>query len=87
MLETISRQLRKDLMNKRGEFWSTTSDQAIMWPMAEMCGPDHFREVSEVLYIYNRLNPLSDDRVHREDQLMTEQNIRSAVPYSRLKTL
>jgi glycosyltransferase involved in cell wall biosynthesis len=85
--ELFCRIKRKDLMNKRGEFWATTSDQAIMWPMAEMCGPDHFRGISEVLYIYNRLNPLADDRVHREDQLMTEQTIRAAVPYARLKAL
>ena len=65
-------------MNKRGEFWATTSDQAMMWPMAEMCGPDHFCAINEVLYIYNRLNPLSDDRVHRVDQLTTEQSIRGS---------
>ena len=50
----------KDLMNKQGEFWSTTSDQAAMWPMAEMAGPEHFRALKNVLYVYNRLNPLSD---------------------------
>ena len=85
--ELFCRIKRKDLMNKRGEFWATTSDQAIMWPMAEMCGPDHFFAVSEVLYVYNRLNPLSDDRVHRTDQLATEQIIRGASPYKRLTTL
>ena len=78
---------RKDLMNKRGEFWATTSDQAMMWPMAEMCGPDHFCAINEVLYIYNRLNPLSDDRVHRVDQLTTEQSIRGSNSYERLTTL
>jgi glycosyltransferase involved in cell wall biosynthesis len=78
---------RKDLMNKRGEFWSTTSDQAMMWPMAEMCGPEHFRPITDVLYIYNRLNPLSDDRVNRRDQLLTEQIIRNKAPYTALETL
>lgn len=78
---------RKDLMNKAGQFWATTSDQAMMWPMAEMAGPLHFRTVTEVLYIYNRLNPLSDDRVNRRDQLLTEQTIRNNSPYARLNTL
>jgi|TARA_R110002020_G_scaffold124448_4_gene281426 glycosyltransferase involved in cell wall biosynthesis len=78
---------RKDLMNKKLEFWNTTSDQAMMWPMAEMSGPDHFRAIEEVLYIYNRLNPLSDDKVHRADQLATEHAIRTITPYSRLDTL
>jgi len=85
--ELFCRIRRKDLMNKSGEFWSTTSDQAMMWPMAEMCGPDHFSALSEVLYIYNRLNPLSDDRVHRVDQLTTEQIIRGNSPYERLAAL
>lgn len=78
---------RKDLMNKQGEYWATTSDQAIMWPMAEMAGPEHFKAIDEVLYVYNRLNPLSDDRAHRQDQLLTEQIIRNKKPYSRLETL
>ena len=78
---------RKDLMNKQGEFWSTTSDQAAMWPMAEMAGPEHFRALKNVLYVYNRLNPLSDDRAHRQDQLITEQIIRNKKPYSRLERL
>ena len=78
---------RKDLMNKKLEFWSTTSDQAMMWPMAEMAGPEHFRSIEDVLYIYNRLNPLSDDRAHRTDQLTTEHIIRSMKPYDRLTKL
>lgn len=78
---------RKDLMNKQGEFWATTSDQAIMWPMAEMAGPKHFRAIKEVLYVYNRNNPLSDDRAHRSDQLLTEQVIRNKSPYDKLEIL
>jgi len=78
---------RKDLMNKAGQFWGTTSDQAMMWPMAEMAGPLHFRSITDVLYVYNRLNPLSDDRVNRRDQLLTEQIIRNKTPYVALETL
>jgi hypothetical protein len=40
-----------------------------------------------VLYVYNRQNPLSDDRVNRMDQLNTESMIRSFEPYERLQTL
>lgn len=78
---------RKDFMNKQGEYWNTTSDQAIMWPLAEMSGPKHFKVIDEVLYVYNRQNPLSDDRAHRQDQLMTEHIIRNKKPYSRLESL
>ena len=77
----------KDLMSKDGSFWSTTSEQAMMWPMAEMAGPDHFHVVNDVLYVYNRMNPLSDDMVNRNDQLTTEYIIRNKKPYPRLKSL
>jgi glycosyltransferase involved in cell wall biosynthesis len=78
---------KKHLMNSSGVYWATTSDQAIMWPMAEMAGPEHHRPISEVLYCYNRTNPLSDDRVHRTDQLLTEKLIRQIKPYDRLEKL
>jgi len=77
----------KDLMSKDGSFWATTSDQAMMWPMAEMAGPEHLKVINDVLYVYNRLNPLSDDKVNRNDQLTTEYIIRNKEPYSRLKSL
>lgn len=78
---------RKDFMSKKGEFYHTTSDQAIMWPIAEMSGPEHFIAVNETLYTYNRTNPLADDVVNRKDQLETEQEIRNKKPYERLKNL
>jgi glycosyltransferase involved in cell wall biosynthesis len=78
---------KKHLMSTSGEYWATTSDQAIMWPLAEMCGPEHHRIINDVLYVYNRLNPLSDDRVNRIDQLDTERVIRSFSPYERLVEL
>lgn len=85
--ELFTKIKKKHLMNKRGEFWATTSDQAIMWPMVEMAGPEHHLVISDVLYIYNRHNPLSDDRVNRKDQLDTESVIRSFPPYKRIRSL
>ena len=58
-----------------------------MWPMAEMAGPEHFKAINKVLYVYNRMNPISDDRAHRQDQLLTEQIIRNKKPYSKLQQL
>ena len=78
---------KKHLMSPNGEYWSTTSDQAIMWPMAEMAGSQNHRAIDKVLYSYNRLNPLSDDRVHRENQLATEMAIRQITPYDKLEEL
>jgi len=78
---------KKHLMSPSAEYWATTSDQAMMWAMAEMAGPHHFKKIDEVLYVYNRTNPNNDDRVHRQDQLETEAIIRSKKPYARLEKL
>ena len=78
---------RKDFMNKQGEYFNTSSDQAIMWPIAEMSGPEHAKSINDVLYCYNRSNPLADDIVNRKDQLDSEKDIRSRKSYSRLEHL
>ena len=59
----------------------------MMYPMAEMSGPDHFREIKQIMYVYNRQNPISVDRVHRQDQLRIEHQIRFKDPYERLESL
>ena len=78
---------RKHFMKKTGEFFSTTSDQAMVWPMLEMSGEKNFRVVKDTLYVYNRENPLSDDRAFRVDQLQTEAFIRNMKPYQKLDKL
>jgi hypothetical protein len=77
----------EDLMDNDDYFYKFTFDQAMMYPMAEMSGPDHFREIKQVMYVYNRQNPISVDRVHRQDQLRIEQQIRFKDEYERLESL
>ena len=77
----------KDMTDHDNEIYKYTFDQVMMYPMAEMSGPEHFRAIHEVLYVYNRTNPLSVDRVHREDQLRIEREIRNKAPYDRVSGL
>ena len=77
----------EDLMDNDDYFYKFTFDQAMMYPMAEMSGPEHFREIKQIMYVYNRRNPISVDRVHRHDQLRIEQQIRFKEPYERLESL
>ncbi len=56
----------EDLMHQ-GKFFPAAYDVAMMFPMLEMAGK-HIRFIDEVLYIYNRQNPISDSRVHRKEQ-------------------
>lgn len=77
----------KDMIRKDGVFFQTSSDQAMMWPMAEMASKEHFFPIYEPLYVYNFQNPLSDHCVKRVDQLDTEQHIRNLRPYKKLESL
>jgi len=77
----------KDMIRKDGVFFQTSSDQAMMWPMAEMASEEHFFPIHEPLYVYNFQNPLSDHQVKRADQLNTEQYIRNLKPYKKLDAL
>ena len=91
-LRTFRRELfmkikHEDLLDDDEDFYKFTFDQAMMYPMAEMSGPDHFQEIKEVMYVYNRRNPISVDRVHRQEQLRIERKIRLMQPYKRIGSL
>jgi|688.fasta_scaffold173305_2 glycosyltransferase involved in cell wall biosynthesis len=72
----------RDLRDEDGNYFMTTCDLAMMFPMLEM-SRERSLFIPYVLHCYNRTNPLSDDKVHREDQLRAEGLIRSRRPYSR----
>ena len=77
----------KDLIDHDGEFFKFTFDRVMMYPMVEMAGPKHITFINKVLYIYNRLNPISVDRAHRSEQLRIESVIRNMKPYERIQSL
>lgn len=78
---------RDDLLDDDGEFFKCTFDRAMMYPMVEMSGEKRVRLIKKVLYIYNRYNPISVDRVDRHNQLRIEAKIREMPPYQRLEKL
>ena len=78
---------REDMLDHDGEMYKFTFDRAMMYPMIEMSGPEHYRTVLDVLCIYNRENPLAVDRVHRAEQLRIEREIANRKPYERLENL
>lgn len=91
-LRTFRRELfcrihEKDLKDLDGRFYQCTFDRAMMYPMVEMSGKDRVRLVNDILYIYNRKNPISVDRVHRYDQLRIENQIAQKNPYKKLESL
>ena len=78
---------KEDLLGEDGQFYACTFDRALMYPMVEMAGPEHYLAVQDVLYVYNRQNPLSVDKVARDDQLRIEMEIRGKTPYERIERI
>jgi glycosyltransferase involved in cell wall biosynthesis len=75
-----------DLKDSDGQFFTIAGDVAQMFAMHEMAGP-HGKFVAEVLYKYNRANPLNDDKLDRAGQVRTEREIRGKARYGRLSRL
>jgi glycosyltransferase involved in cell wall biosynthesis len=91
-LRTFKRELfmsiqKQDFMDEDGDFFKFTWDRVIMYPMIEMSGKEHFIAIGKVMYIYNKENPISVDKVHRSEQLRIESVLVSKQPYDKLRVL
>jgi len=56
------------LKDSNGEFYKMTYDVAMMLPLLEMAGKEKVVHNKSILYIYNRENPISDDKVNQQLQ-------------------
>jgi len=74
---------KEDLIDYSGEFYRMAWDVAMMTPMLEMCA-GRLEFIKDVLYVYNRSNPLNDDKMNRAEQIRIEKEIRQKSQYRRL---
>ena len=74
---------KEDLIGPSGTFYPMACDQAMMFPMLEMAG-HRAKFISDILYIYNSANPISDSKVNRQLQRDLEAIIRLQKRYDRL---
>jgi glycosyltransferase involved in cell wall biosynthesis len=74
----------EDLKDNSGNYWSVAGDLSFMFPMLEMSGENHFKYISDVLYIYNESNPLNDHKVNMGKVSSTVNIIRNKKEYSRI---
>lgn len=79
----LFKKIKREDLQYEGEFFKMTWDQAMMFPMMEMAG-DHHAYINEILYIYNKITPLNDNKVDPELQRKLERIIRNKQPYVRL---
>jgi len=73
----------EDLRDEDGEYFKTGWDVSFMIPMLEMSG-GKFVYIPNILYVYNRWNPISDDVINAKDQARVDNLIRTRKSYKRL---
>ena len=74
---------QKDFRDPTGNFWSTCSDLALMFPMLEMAG-DRQEAISDPIYRYNNNIPTNDGFLRRDEQLKNDKTLRNMKPYRKI---
>ena len=78
---------KKDfLYSKTGKFVKAAWDLAFMFPMLEMSG-NRAEYIPDIMYFYNRENPLNEDKVNHGLQLDEEKEMRSRKSYELLENI
>ncbi len=80
----LFKKIKKEDLLWKNQFYPMTWDLAMMLPMLEMASKNHFKYISEILYIYNNANPLNDHKVNKELVQRLESQIRSKPRYEPL---
>jgi glycosyltransferase involved in cell wall biosynthesis len=70
----------------KGRFFPMAWDLPLMLPMLEMSGK-HAYFIRDVLYLYNRSNPINDHKVNIKLQRACTEYTRGLSPYARLQSL
>ena len=74
---------KEDFLKEDGSFCDGAWDMIFMFPMLEMCGP-RAQFVQDIMYIYNRDNPLNEDKVNHPKLYRSETRIRNKTKYERI---
>ncbi len=74
------------MMDKSNNWYTMTYDVAMFLPMLEMAGFEHVKHNPKPLYIYNRDNPISDDRISQELQWSIHEEINNKKPFKKIES-
>jgi glycosyltransferase involved in cell wall biosynthesis len=80
----LFKKIRLEDLLYEGQFFAMAWDQAMMFPMMEMAGERHLF-IPSVLYVYNMVNPINDNKVNARLQRDLETFIRAKPSYQRLQ--
>lgn len=74
----------EDLRDVDNEYYKFGSDTAWMYPLLEMCGPNHTKFINKILYVYNDRNSANDMKIHKEEQLRVVSIIKNKKEYDEI---
>jgi glycosyltransferase involved in cell wall biosynthesis len=75
---------KKDLLDPRtNQYWKVTGDAAWIFPILELSG-GRVKYIPDILYVYNRANPMCDAVVRRSEQQIAAEYIRQLDRYESL---
>ena len=77
---------REDVLDSNEKIYAMAGDLPVMFPMLEMAEERSFF-MEDILYVYNRTNPLNEDKVNHELQLTIEYKVRNKPIYPRLEEI
>jgi hypothetical protein len=78
--------IKIDLKDKNGNYYEMAGDCAFMYPMLELAR-ERTKFINDVLYVYNRTNPISDDKVNLIKQEASANEIKLKKINERLASL
>jgi len=68
-------------------FYKSACDVIMAYPLLEMAGLDRLKHNTKPVYIYNRHNPINDDKVNQQLQWSVHADILKKKPFKRLENL
>jgi len=74
------------MRDKDGKFYLMSYDTAIMFCIMEIAGYEKTKFIDEILYVYNRSNPLSEDKVDQAWQWAVHQEVSNKMPLKQIET-
>lgn len=74
----------EDLIGPNSQFWETTGDQAIIYPMLEMVGEENVYFTEDINMVYNVENNLNDYKVNFDRQQEYSRLIKAKTPYEKI---
>lgn len=77
---------REDVVGPKGQIYKMAGDLPVMFPMLEMAEERSFF-IKDILYVYNRTNPLNEDKVNHDLQLSIDAEVRKKSVYPRLEEI